>query len=59
MPAAFKPTLKLLKDYIDEKGILNPEHVQFMYVMTAMSLSNQRQAAFRTVEDDIFPLSVF
>ena len=59
MPAAFKPTLKLLKDYIDEKGILNPEHVQFMYVMTAMSLSNQRQAAFRTVEDDVFPLSVF
>ena len=27
--------------------------------MTAMSLSNQRQAAFRTVEDDVFPLSVF
>ena len=40
MPAAFKPTLKLLKDYIDEKGILNPEHAIFLYVMTAMSLSN-------------------
>ena len=30
-----------------------------MYVMTAMSLSNQRQASYRTVEDDVFPLSVF
>ena len=27
--------------------------------MTAMGLSNQRQAALRDVEDDVFPLSVF
>ena len=42
VPAAFKAPLHLIKTRIDEKGLLNPEHAISLYVMTAMSISNQR-----------------
>lgn len=40
VPAAFKKPLGLIKSYINEKGLLDPEHASFLYVMTAMGLSN-------------------